>query len=355
MFFFNLLKNFFSYYPFYALSITLLFLELLLLYKLAFKQNKTKDLKISCFPLNTFFILLYLSFFILLICFIRYVRWGLSFDLNLFYNQISELFNIYPKILSYICFFIVVIIILLIYLLKKFLNKEILKRYLYTYAVLHMQSEIVFKKKYPNKLITNKDYNWFIRICKKLNYFWSYDRLIDRLIFYIVITPYCTIFKTDSFGVLPIASLTFILKHLPLIVLIMLFLYDIYYNAYNIHLIFYYLPFYFVFQLWENVTSFLKNTNIMLNSILYELYYEKNVRYIDITTEEETFILTYIARNCRCLSNDIHDPDIYIKLEKQELISNFPIIFIRNRRYIRIDDTNVFENPHTGLQIFVDA
>jgi hypothetical protein len=266
----------------------------------------------------------------------------------------TEIYTYYPKILLYNCYFVIVTLLLLVYLFKTFLNREILKRYIYTYAVLHIQSEIIFKKKYPNKRITNKDYNGFIRICKKLKYFWSYDRLIDRFLFYIVITPYCTIFKTDSFGVLPIASLTFILKHLPLMILIMLFLYDVYFNAYNIHLIFYYLPIYFLFQLWENATSFLRNTNIMLNSILYELYYEKNVKYIDMTSEEETFILTYIARYCRCLSKDIYDPDINIKLKKQELISNFAIIFIRNRRYVRVGDTNFFENSYTGLKFSVD-
>jgi hypothetical protein len=218
-----------------------------------------------------------------------------------------------------------------------------------------MQSEIEFKKQNPNKVITNKDYKWFIRICRKLEYVWTYDNLIYKSVSYAIIIPYCTIFNKRSYAGLPIKKIKLVLKHLPLIVLLTLFLYELYYNYYNIHLIFYYLPFYFLFQLWENVTTFLKNTNIMLNSILYELYYEKNVKYIDITPEEETFILTYIARHCRCLSKDIYDPDINVKLEKQELISNFAIIFIRNRRYVRIDDTNFFENPYTGLKFSVDT
>lgn len=73
----------------------------------------------------------------------------------------------------------------------------------------------------------------------------------------------------------------------------------------------YYLPFYFIIiHIYKTASNFLRKTNVEMNRILYEIYYEEdNVQYINCSQEEKNYISRYIKNNLRCLSHDTKSTD----------------------------------------------
>ena len=90
-------------------------------------------------------------------------------------------------------------------------------------------------------------------------------------------------------------------------VLLFLFLYDLYYNDFVIQFTFYYLPFYFIYSLWKNTSQFLSETDVEFNFIIYERYYEEdNVLYVNTIDEEEEILLGYIHNNFKSYHKNIN-------------------------------------------------
>lgn len=91
---------------------------------------------------------------------------------------------------------------------------------------------------------------------------------------------------------------------LPLLIIPCLFFYD--YFLYNgiITKVFYYLPFYFIYTIWKNSSSFLHNTNISFNNVIYERYYKDDVLYINTTKAEESILATYLRFKLVLLNTD---------------------------------------------------
>lgn len=254
------LVKFCDIYNIYFLLYIFLCLQLYFIYILM-KKKETTDLKIYNFDLNNIFIDLYIFVFVILICILRYIRWGYTINLKDIYINFLSIYYNYPKILFIILILLVLICFLILIKLKHFFYKEILKKHLYIYDFYHMQDIKELNKKFPNKLFTTKDFCLYVQIIHKLKKSWNFDRIIERIIFYYIITPYCKFFKTNDFSFIPKNTISIFIKKSPFIILFSLILYDCLLNNYNIHLIFYFLPFYFIFCLWENTCDFLLHTN----------------------------------------------------------------------------------------------
>lgn len=233
--------------------------------------------------------------------------------------------------------------------IKAFLHKEILKRHLYYYYFSHLNSTKNFVEKNPGKLPTEKDYQLYVKICYKLKGKLDYVHYMDKFVFYGILEPLRILLYKDSLSMKIVKYIKIFFTLLPKIILVILLIIDCIYNHFNIHLIFYYLPFYFVFSLWTSLSAFLKKTHDSLNNIIYERYYEENViKYINTTDEEDNYIFKYIEQHCICFIHNIKTDDFDIYTENMEAIFAFPQIFIYNRRFIRVGNTNIFQNLNTG-------
>lgn len=344
------LNNFLHYilqltkvYPLYIIFFIIFFLELLIIFKLITKKVITKDLKIYNFHLNTLNIVIYFLIFIILLLILRYNRWGYFLNLSNIYSNFKNIYLLIPQILFYDIVLLIIIAIVLMLKFKSFLHREILKRYLYIYHE-------GLKNNQKNNAKTF--YYYFNHICDKLSFGWTYDSFVEKIFTQIFIKPHSILFKKTSYNKLIAKSIRFLLKKFPFILLITFISFECLYNNFTLHYIFYYLPFYFFIHVWEIVSLFLKNTNSMANCILYEIYYEKNVMYLNTTDNEKEYFSQYISRNCTCLSNGVYDPDIYVMIEKKDLISNFPNIYMYNRRFVRISANNAFQNNSTGEKYY---
>lgn len=228
--------------------------------------------------------------------------------------------------------------------------------YYYFYYFSHVDSTKDFREKNPGKLLTRKDYGLYVRICNNLKDSYNYDRYVDKIVLRAFLTFYCNLLNTDYYPRQLKTYSTFILKHLFKIIFIILIIVDCRYNNYNIHLIFYYLPFYFLFHLGVSCSTFLTKTDSFLNYIIYQRYYEeKNIKYINTSPEEDDYIFRYIERHCICFTHDIKGKDFDAVWAKKEIIYNFPQIFIYNRQYVRVDNTNIFRNYSTGDEILEET
>ena len=344
------LLNTFNLYPLYGCLFAIFFTEIYIIYKIITNKQLTRDLKIYNFNLNTLFITIYFVVFIIILLIFRYIRFGYTFDLISFFNNINVFYSKVPFIFFVDFIFLLLLLFLLLIKFKNFLNREILKRHLYYYYFSHLESVKNFVIKNPGKYPTRKDYSLYVRICDNLKDIYNYSVYVDKIVLYGILTNYCKLLHTDYYPRQLKTYSTFILIHLYKIIFIILVIIDC------IHLIFYYLPFYFLIHLWISCSSFLKKTFDSLNNIIYERYYLENfVKYINTSDEEDEFIFKYIERHCICFTHDIKGKDFDDVWEKKELIYAFPQIFIYNRRFMRVDNTNVFRNYSTDEEILEET
>lgn len=326
------------------------------LYLLIFCKKHIRDLKIYNFNLNTILSITYVLLFIVLLLIFRYIRWGYTLDVITFYYNVQVFCNKKPFIFLFDIIILVIILFLGLQRIKNFLNTELLKRHLYYYYDSHLKSFETFTKKNPGKWPTRNDYSFYVRLCNNLELNYNYFSYVDKIVLYGILINYCTLLNTDSFPPRLKKYFTFILIHLFKIIFIILIIIDCVYYNYNIHLIFYYLPFYFVSHLWQKFSIFLKQTSHLFNKILYERYYlEDSVKYINTEDAEDAFIFKYIERHCICLTHDVKGEDSDDIWAKKEIIFAFPQIFIFNRRYERMNNTNIFKNCSTGEEILEET
>jgi hypothetical protein len=195
-------------------------------------------------------------------------------------------------------------------------------------------------------------YPLYIKICQNIKNNYNYPWQIFLFVYFFFVEPYIKYYNTTDIPKRFIKYLKYILLHLPKIIFVLLLLIDCIFNNYKIHYIFYYLPFYFIFHLWDISADFLVKTDNQTNKIIYERYYEEdNVKYINTTNEEDNFLYEYIERGCKCFSHFIKEKDINLKIEKIEMVFLFSRSIIYNRRFIR-KDHKTFINISTGEEVY---
>lgn len=344
-------------YPAYVLLVLFTFFELLIIQKLLFYKKNYKDLKINNKVSNLFFISVYFIVFIGIILLIRYFRWGYNFNLILFCTNIIVFYNKIPLIVFIPLLFILIIAFLMLIHIKRFFNRELLKSFIYYYYNSRRNGLKKFIEKNPNKdptsIMTPYDYHFFVFLYHKLTA-WTYKRFIARLIMFLIIDPSIKYINPKWHKYCPDTFFTKILQYMPLGILVILVAFDCIINNFNIHLVFYFLPFYFIFHLWESITSFIEHTNSLLNLTLYEIYYVEEIKYIGVTPEEKEFLLLYINRNCKCISFDVFDNDIFVQADKRDRVALFGMVFKQNRRFLSDQDPNIFKNDFTGVSWIFD-
>lgn len=318
---------------FYCILIIMLFEALLLIILIKYKI-KAKTLQIKYFSLNILFILIYISIFIILILNLRYAKIGETYDLLKTYAYVLDHWNASSFFIKVLLILTLLNLILLLIKIKKFLEIQYCKRYLYQYYKIR-ESEIDTGKKAK-----------ILIIIKILRNKMSYSNLIfkiEHLILNLLNTNFLKNIN-EIYLLKMLKLLMFFFRNLPIIILIGFFIYDCIFNSFKIQLILFYLPFFFTFQLWKNITNFLKKTDDTYNSIIYEMYYKQDdVKYLNISLEEENILQKYITSNLHGLQHDIK-LDAWENYYKQ--IINFPFDFIKFRRFGRQPNTNIFFNKY---------
>lgn len=237
------------------------------------------------------------------------------------------------------------IIFFLLKHIKNYFIREVFKKHIFLY----------FNKKYENILQhveKNKNiytevviYDFYVKLIDKISGY-SYDMIIRHFIFDNFIYPYSILYEIDNHPAwmgLPLKKTLLLMHH---IILLFIILCECYFNKWTLHIVFYYLPFYIIIQMYKKITYFLEKTNNELNRIIYERYYEeKNVLYVNTIEEEEQFILNYMKNNFKCLSYEVTE------WEEKSMLLNYPTIFINARRFFN-DKThvNTFINYDTQEQ-----
>lgn len=336
----------------YFILLIILVIETLFIYALLLKLKKpVRDLKIYNFNLNTIFLNIYVIIFFIAILVLRYIRWGYTFDLFILYFNITFLYQKAPLIVFLNILFAFILIFLLLLIIKIFLNKEILKRHLY-----YINYSYIEALKIKNSTLNQNEEPLYYKLCKKIEQKYNYINVTNKLVHYSVISFYCNLTKKMNYPPKLKYYSKKILLYLPKSIIIILLLIDCIYNNYQFHLIFYYLPFYFIFYIWHTIGSFLVQTNEQLNKIIYERYYEEyNIKYIGTTDDEDSFIFKYIERGCLCFSFALLEKNSTNKAEQIEHILDVPCLIIYNRRFMRVDNTNVFRNYSTDEEVLEET
>lgn len=318
--------------------------------------------KIHNFYLNWFWITLYLLYYIFFILFLRYHTWGQTFDLKNFCDNCKNLWN-QSTLVFIICVLLLLLVFLFMLKFRLFLLKEIRKRYIYqTFIDLYKSiKEYILKcrrtgEKYRHGLHHKPLYN---RIITKIKDYYSYENLITWVSYYYNLFMLRYVDKTftelskytlPKYTLSPkVMSLT---AKIPLILLLSIFAYDCYFNNFLISKVFYYLPFYILYNFWFNITEFLTYTNNELNRIIYERYYEEdNVLYPESTKEENSIIENYLKNGLKCPSAHFKYTEKYI--ETLSTFSGWIQLYIYQRRFVRSErpeykDRYVYVNPDIG-------
>ncbi len=324
--------------------ISLIIISLFFNYKLIQLQSNL-DYKIYNFTYTITCVILYITLFIGLIIALRYYTWGHSIAIFAFLDKIKHLFTT-----NKLCFILLINIWLNVMIclikIRKCLIKQILKLNLYITGIMH------FSKKYKKPGYIS-DYERYFGIFKNR---FSYQEVIMQPLRYrfirLIVFYYKWINKKSGEFVynkhvyLWEKYFKTFLSNIPLFILIILFFFDIIINNGNITNIFYYLPFYFIYTLWYNISYFICNTRFSTNEIIWERYYDEEFTiYSNTTEEEDLYFLEYIANGFIPIS--LKNDDI------QHFIA-FEALFIYNRRFLKDSDfpkAKIYTNPNTNEMI----
>lgn len=339
----NLLHIFSNYTLTNPVKILILFIIIILcfLIKCTYKYKIKAKYKIHNFTLNSLYIGIYVLYYIIIMLIIRYYAWGLSTDLKPFFNKIKNI-CIYNTLVA--CLFALIIIQLFLLLLKfrLFLLKEIKKRHLYE------SFHSVYKINADSKSIYDIHYTpIYNRIKTKIDLNYSFQTMIYKLRRYL---------HNINIVIKNLALTVFIIKLIPKLILISLFLYDCYFNNFVISKIYYYLPFYIIYSMWVQMTEFLSSTDNIINNMIYERYYEEeNVLYVNIPDENDEAIFNSYLRNGLIFSGDsfrYQDPEKYYELKEIMLARNMTLKRLyKFYRQHDIKDSYLYTNDNLGLDI----
>lgn len=103
----------------------------------------------------------------------------------------------------------------------------------------------------PLTTSVEQEYSFYNRTINKLSQFWAYQNVLNRIQWKYMLKPYCTLIGSKEIPWLLHSLTKIILNYWSYILLFWLVYYDLKYNNYTLHLVFYYLPFYFIYSLWR--------------------------------------------------------------------------------------------------------
>jgi hypothetical protein len=337
-----------KYFPSKIIILAAIILLLFIIKKISQLDVGTKH-KIHNFTLNWVFITIYIFYYIVIILYLRYITWGYQVDLNVYFYKFKEYF-IANNLAFILLLLIGVVIFLFLVKLRVFLLKELRKRHLYQIHHQLFESIKIYiincqkhGKKYRPGLHYKPIYN---RIIYKLQHFYAYHRVFIRIASLIFGDNYIDVFSRYSF-------IKTLIKNSHKLLLILILAYDCYFNNFIISKVFYYLPFYILYNVWYNITEFLLQTNSALNRIIYERYYEEDqVLYLRTTKEEEQILENYLRRGLICPSYDYEYT--YKFLETNKKLFTWSQDFMLLRRYLRLESPEyqyryVYENENIGV------
>lgn len=344
----NLILSIIQLYPFKVLLVIIILLILNIIKCIVLYKIGTNH-KIYNFYLNWFWISIYFFFYIGLFIYLRINAWGKSIDLKILLTKFLFVIDI-SYLLSILMLLTWILFIIVIYKSKVLLTIEIIKRHLYSrYSMAY-----AFAKKYG----VNQGYCWYERILCKITYSYSFDNFIQKIFDNNIIHRFLLFARGNNIEHKSHAILEIIIIITPFIFLIILCFYDCYFNSFILTKIFYYLPFYLIYTLWYNLTTFLRYNSKTIDIIIYERYYEEdNIVYAGTTEEEDEYIFKYIRRGFKSFSFDFRykGPEEY--LEKLELFRKYTTLIKLNRRFVR-DTKNMhvehYYNPYTGERYIRD-
>ena len=308
-----------------------------------YKYKVSVDYKIYWPKFNWLANCIYLSLYIILLIILRYYTWGKPVDLQSIFNKLNHFLLEHDLLLSLFLFTLWVLFFVIMLRIRTILTKELIKRHIWAMYLYYRNPKYRLYFNYIEKYINKYSYRQilhfklriylYITSLKLIDYFIIPDTKISNKIKYIVDT-----------GV--ISKLHYLYRRLPFLVLVILFIYDCYYNSWIITKVFYYLPFYLIFNLWYKSSNFLCKNYAEFDRILHEMYYCRDIiLYVGVTKEEFTLLETYINKGFKYtyttedMLNDIH-----------------PIIY--HRRFTRIEEKHesgklIFNNRCIGYDFLI--
>ena len=286
--------------------------------KYLFKPNK-KDLykyQIKHFYINWIIIGIYISFFIIFLFYLRIIR-SLGLDLKPILNQIHNIY-VGNSLLNNIYIVIIVIILigillrLLKYIIKLFLM-QLYKRHIF---LLHAVTFYNFKLKTNRILYNGISFYFFSNLSNLYLKNYIFGKIVrnnvlysmGRLLKFPTITLNSYLIKLGNF-------ILFLLKIVPTFIIVLLVVYDIWYNNLIITKVFYYLIFYSIYNIWKRYSDFLENYDDTLGEILFNLYYrEDTVMYVNMPDEWEDLLYEFIDKGLQNYNTDIDTLAMYLEV-----------------------------------------
>lgn len=333
----KLLLQYIYYYPVKVSIVVLIICIWFIIYKL-FKYKVSIDYKIYHSWINWLAVSAYFSLYVIYILILRYLAWGKSISLKVLYTLIETQLLTYGILYISLLLSAIILCLMILIRLRTLLTKELIKRHIWL---------LYYKRK------TDTKYKAFL-LQYRMYYSYSVFNItvvlyIYRTLLRIIENVFATKIKAILVNTLEnvfYPKLKHNLKYLPIIILLVLVIYDCYFNAWVITKIFYYLPFYMLFNLWYKSSQFLRHNNIQFDRIIYERYYCLDAIIYSNTTDEEEEILEDYIRKGFC----------YIYTEWDMLHDIHPII--RLRRFVRLDKLNAegnirFENVYQGTEFIM--
>jgi hypothetical protein len=247
-----------------------------------------------------------------------------GFDLNPFLNKVADIYN-NSSLLNFIYIIVIVTTIILIilrvikYILKTFLI-ELAKRHLY---LLRETTRYNIKLKNNWLLYNRLTFCFFIKFSylHLKNYIFG-KIVMNKLLYYIgkvLNFPDILINKIRiSLG----KFLLILLKIIPTLLLVILFMYDLWYNNLIITKVFYYLIFYSIFNIWKRYSDFLENYDRMLGEILFDLYYrDDTIMYVNLPDEWENLLHEFVNNGLQNYNKDLDTVAMYLEIGQYKYIS----------------------------------
>jgi hypothetical protein len=273
-------------------KLLLISLLILIIYILLTPKKRKRNLyayKITNFILNKALIMIYISFFFLLMFILRVYRASLVIDLKrlqpflMAYKNLYQVSPINVILIGLICLLGFFIILLVLIKIHKFFIKELVKYNLY------------FRHK-------KNDYD---RFCNFFGFKYSYQKFLDKIYYVfacnireILIGNYRDneIIWVDKLLRWIAVQIQRLIKILLLSLIPILIIYDCIYNDWVLKKVFIYLIFYFIYNIWYRYSNFLYNSCRPYDEMLYNIYYNTDqIVYINLPDEDEEKIYNHVA------------------------------------------------------------
>jgi hypothetical protein len=339
----------------YLISVSLCFL----IYLLKNKYIPSLNYKIFNFYLNWFFILCYALMHIGLILFLRYKIWGTTLDLGFLFTKYKNHLFMDPLFLVF-ALLLCLIFFILLSRLNVFLIRQVKMGHLY-FKYHNRPSD-----KDQEKDIKYKLYKIYDRLTINLNNCMEHIYKAKIIIPIIKVIPKLTNLKYIQFYFQEndlILALKYLLNDYVLnfwtYLLFFLFFFECYMNSFVISLTLKYLCFYIIYKFFSNLGLALEAMDEVANKIIHERYYQDDTVYINVSEEEEQFLLNYIRRGLSAYPMPVHLgiktywEDINVKVRAKAMFYDVATLTSNNTRYVRnlevldrIIFSNIYINKH---------